>query len=371
MVRQCLTIAMSIVAGMPALLSLFRSGQVRVERYTPGRKRLWNDFIQTARNATFLFDRDYMDYHSDRFQDHSLMIYRGNKLLALLPANLSPSGTLVSHEGLTYGGLVLRRTAALTDVLGCFRDVLWYLHEHGIPALLYKRLPAFYNSLPDEDVLYALFLLGARLSRRDCALVLNQADRVPFRRGRKARIHRAGRLGVRVAEDNDFACFWKQLLIPRLWSRYRAKPTHTVEEITLLADRFPQNVRQFSAYCGDELVAGATIYETPTVAHAQYIAASEKGRKLAALDYLFSWLIEKRYASKDYFDFGACNEDQGRALNYGLLDWKEGFGARCYTHDFYEVYSEDYAKLDPVLHVRAELDATPATPDLPRVLEPA
>jgi hypothetical protein len=363
---------MSTVAGSTTLLSLPCAETLAVERYAPDRKRAWDDFVRAAKSATFLFQRDYMDYHRDRFRDHSLMIYRGHKLLALLPANLSGSGTLVSHEGLTYGGLVLRRTASLADVLACFKSLLFYLHKHGVSKLLYKQLPVFYNTLPDDDVRYALFLLGARLVRRDCALVVNQSDRLPFRRGRKGRIHKARRLGLRVAEETGFAPFWEQLLVPRLCDRYHVRPTHTVDEITLLGARFPEHIRQFLAYHGDELVAGTIIYETPTVAHAQYIAASEHGRQLNALDLLFSWLIEERYASMKYFDLGICNEQEGRALNYGLLDWKEGFGARCYAHDFYEIRAEDYSKLDPVLVLHGGEPAEPsASPDTPRVLEPA
>lgn len=362
---------MSTVAGMPTLLSLPCAETLAIERYAPERKRAWDDFVRVGKNATFLFHRDYMDYHRDRFRDHSLMIYRGHKLLALLPANLSASGMLVSHEGLTYGGLVLRRTASLADVLACFNAVLSYLHKVGISKLLFKQLPVFYNTLPDDDLRYVLFLLGARLVRRDCALVVNQNDRLPFRRGRKGRIHKARRQGLRVAEETTFAPFWEQLLVPRLGNRYHVKPTHTIEEITLLAGRFPENIRQFSAYYGDELVAGTVIYETPTVAHAQYIAASEQGRQLSALDFLFSWLIEERYASKKYFDLGICNEQEGRALNYGLLDWKEGFGARSYAHDFYEICSEDHSKLDPVLVVHGEPAEPLSSASTPMVLEPA
>jgi hypothetical protein len=229
----------------------------------------------------------------------------------------------------------------------------------------------FYNTLPDDEVDYALFLLGAQLRRRDCALVINQADRLPFRRGRKGRIHKARRQKLRLVQETSFASFWEQILVPRLGKRYQVKPTHSVEEISLLAARFPQNIKQFSAYCGDELVAGTTIYETQTVAHAQYIAASEHGRKLDALDFLFGWLIEERYATKKHFDLGICNEEEGRALNYGLLDWKEGFGARCYVHDFYELCSEDYSKLEPVLHVHGEPSEPVSGENSPRLLQPA
>ena len=326
--------------------------QYFVERYTTRLKPEWDRFVNEAKNATFLFERDYMDYHSDRFTDYSLMVFNGSRLVALLPANLCAPGTVSSHGGLTYGGLVLDRTATLEDVLAILYTLLSYLHEQHISRLLYKRIPSFYNTLPDDDVLYGFFLLSARLYRRDCALVINQADRLPFSKCRKRWIKKGQRLGVTVAQANTFAPFWDQVLVPRLANRYHVQPTHTAEEITLLALRFPQNIKQFCAYLDGELAAGATIYETPTVAHTQYIAVTERGGKAGALDYLFHWLIEERYQNKRYFDFGICNERDGHFLNHGLLHWKQGFSARCFGHDFYEVRTDNYPELTPALQNR-------------------
>jgi hypothetical protein len=139
--------------------------------------------------------------------------------------------------------------------------------------------------------------------------------------------------------------------VPQLESRHAAKPVHTLEEITLLASRFPQRIKQFSAYLGDEIVAGATIYETPTVARAQYGAVTENGRHSGAQAFLFDWLIEQ-YKDKRFFDFGTSNQKEGRGLNHSLLDWKEGFGARVYTQDHYEIATGNYPRLEPMMPVR-------------------
>jgi len=151
--------------------------------------------------------------------------------------------------------------------------------------------------------------------------------------------------GVSIVQETSFQPFWEQVLVPQLAARYGAKPVHTLDEITLLASRFPQQIKQYSAYCDDEIVAGTTIYETPTVAHAQYSAVTEKGRETGAQALLFGSLIEQ-YRGKRFFDFGTSNEKDGRALNHGLLDWKEGFGARCQTHDFYEILTRNSINLD-------------------------
>ncbi len=326
-------------------------GTLTVERYSDARKPEWDKFVNSGRNATFLFYRDYLEYHRDRFADHSLMVFQGQTLTAILPANLAADGALVSHEGLTYGGLVLTREARLADALACFHAVLQELARRRILQLRYKRMPGCYHTLAEDDLEYALFLLDARLYRRDCSAALSLADRLPLIRERKSLIRKASDLGVRIAQEASFDPFWERVLVPQLAGRHGARPVHSVEEITLLADRFPDNIKQFSAYLDDEIVAGATIYETATVARAQYGAVTEKGRQSGAQAFLFESLIEQ-YKQKRFFDFGTSNEKEGRALNHGLLDWKEGFGARVYSQDYYEIATRNYQKLEPIMPVR-------------------
>jgi len=336
------------------------AGIFSVRQYTASDKPEWDRFVSTAKNSTFLFARGYMDYHRDRFADHSLMVFKEHELVAVLPANLKADGTLVSHEGLTYGGLVVTPSATLESVLADFYVVLRHLNQSGISKFIYKRIPVFYNTLPDDDVAYVLFMLDAKLQRRDCSATISQANRLPFRHGHKYLIKKAAHREVRMVQETSFQPFWEQVLIPQLATRYGAKPVHTLEEITLLASRFPEQIKQFSAYCGDEIVAGTTIYETPTVAHAQYGAVTEKGRQIGAQAFLFSSLIEL-YKDKRFFDFGISNEHEGRVLNHGLLEWKEGFGARCSSHDFYEIATGNYSKLEPVLKVRPETSSPPGS----------
>jgi RimJ/RimL family protein N-acetyltransferase len=326
------------------------SPALTVERYCPDRKVEWDTFLASAKNATFLFNRDYIDYNLKKFPDHSFMVFAGQKPVALLPASRKADGTLVSHPGLTYGGLVVNRAATLGETLAYFYALLRHLHEQGIEKVLYKQIPSFYNTLPDDEAAYALFLVDAHLCRRDCALTIPLTpERLPFQSRRKRQVKRAAQANVRFVRETDFTPFWTRVLTPRLEGRYGTKPVHTVEEITLLASRFPDNIKQFSAYHGDEIVAGITIYETPTVAHAQYISMTDEAAKLGALDGLVAWLIEQQYPHKRNFDFGISNEKEGRALNHGLLEWKEGFGGRSCAHDFYEVATANHTKLEPVL----------------------
>jgi hypothetical protein len=221
----------------------------------------------------------------------------------------------------------------------------------GITTLLYKRLPAFYAVRPDDDVAYGLFLLDAQLCRRDCAQVIPLPAPQRFQERRRRQIKKARAIGLRLVQEAHFQPFWEQVLAPRLASRYGVEPVHSVREISHLAARFSEHIKQFSVFHQRQIVAGITIYETPTVAHAQYIAASDFGRHIGALDYLLDWLLHERYVHKKFFDFGICNENQGRNLNFGLLEWKESFGARTYSHEFYQVSTLAFPRLEPALKI--------------------
>ena len=71
-------------------------------KYTPEYRQQWDEYVAKARNATFLFYRNYMDYHSDRFKDYSLLFFKKGKLHSILPAH-QVGKTLCSHFGHTYG----------------------------------------------------------------------------------------------------------------------------------------------------------------------------------------------------------------------------------------------------------------------------
>jgi hypothetical protein len=323
--------------------------EITVERYKHTDKCHWDRFVAEGKNSTFLLQRNYMDYHADRFVDHSLIVWREAQIVAVLPANLTSENTLVSHQGLSYGGFVFRRDVTLLGALEICQATLQFLQDRSIKKLVYKRVPSFYNTLPDGEMDYAMFLLDARLVRRDTAAVLTQADRLPVRRGKKSMINKGKRSGLIVKEDTDLESFWSRILEPRLHTKYGVKPVHSIEEIRLLADRFPRNIRLFSAFLEDKAVAGNLIFETPTVAHIQYSAIHPDGEPIAALDVLSDWLVQVEYKDKRFIDFGICNESNGRVLNHDLMRSKEGFGARTYVHDFYEVNTTQHPRLLSVL----------------------
>jgi hypothetical protein len=308
---------------------------VIVERYRDTDAEVWDAFVRASRNGTFQFLRGYMDYHRDRFADHSLLVRNPEgAFVAVLPAHAA-GNRITSHGGLSFGGLVSPEMK-VPLFLRAFEALLIHLQNAGFATFDYKTVPHIYHRQPAEDDRYAMFLLGAALSRRDILSVVARDERIPYQTRRLRGIKKARGAGIALREEEDLAQYW-QLLSAILAERFGAEPVHTLDEITFLRARFPQNIRLFTARSAEELLAGVVVYETDRVAHAQYIATSPAGREAAALDLLFDHLLNEVYQNHPYFDFGSSHEDAGRAINVGLIDQKEGFGARAITHDHYRI----------------------------------
>ena len=291
-----------------------------------------------------------MDYHSDRFEDFSLMVYKNDDLFAVLPANRKGE-TVISHQGLTYGGLVLQDSAKLFDVAEAFKMLLQLLSSEGITTLDIRVIPTFYNVMPSDELEYLLFKANATLRKRDVLMVIDYAHKLRFQKNRREGINKAVRNGLSVKIDENYDAFWNEILIPNLQQKHQVKPVHSLEEIKLLASRFPDNIKQVSVYNKEgQLVAGTTVFLTKTTIHPQYISGNPDKNFYGSLDLAYDCIINKYWDDKRYFDFNISSEDDGRVLNKGLIFWKETCGARTWTADNYLVKTASYKELN--LHLK-------------------
>ena len=320
----------------------------QVVRYTSDFYSQWNLFVEGAKNATFMFHRDFMEYHADRFEDFSLLFFKKNSLVSIMPLN-RVNDTVFSHQGLSYGGLVLSKKSTLKDALKTFEAILWFLKDLGIKTVILKPVPRIYNTLPSDEIDYVLFKLKAELFRKDITTVVHQFSVSRIKSLNRQRNLKKGRdLGLVVKETDCFEDFWSQILIPNLKAKFNVSPVHSLEEITLLKKSFPNHIRQFNAYHEDDIVAGITIFETENVAHAQYISKHPIKNFDGGLDVILDYLINKVYKNKRFFDFGISNEGEGQFINDGLQSWKESFGGRSVSHDFYNINVDNCKLLENV-----------------------
>lgn len=296
----------------------------------------WNVFVAGSKNGTFLFDRRYMDYHSDRFSDCSLLFYdSSNRLVAILPASRHEE-TVVSHGGLTYGGVLTSAAMKTSVMVEIFNEATSYYRECGFLRMLYKPVPHIFHRIPAEEDLYALFRFKAKLVRRDASAAIWLPERLKFAKGKREGVKKALRAGVTVQETYDFETFFA-IGLAVMRDRHNLKPVHTAAEMQLLAGRFPDNIKLLAAYQGERMLAGAIAFIFDTAIHMQYMYNSDEGLLSGALDLVINEFVNCYEQKRCYFSFGVSTEDGGTFLNEGLMHQKEMFGARCVVHDFYEI----------------------------------
>jgi hypothetical protein len=276
-----------------------------------------------------------MEYHADRFQDASLLVCDGDRLVACVPANRE-GDVVTSHGGLTFGGVVARKETGLRRMLDVFAAVVAHLRESGCTEWVYKPVPHIYQLAPADEDLYALARHGARLIARDAAAVISPARSAGYDRGRRGSVNRSRRHGLAVAREHDVRPY-VALLEHVLAAAHDAAPVHTADELQVLADRFPDGIKLYAARHEGELVGGIVVYETAMVARAQYIGAGDEGKRLGAVDAIIDRLLTHEYRDKPFVDLGTSSHPATGELNEGLARNKESYGATAVAFDRYAV----------------------------------
>lgn len=308
-----------------------------IKHYEKSDYELWNTFVSTAYNATFLFHRDFMEYHQDRFDDFSLLVFDKTKLIAILPAN-RVDNKIYSHQGLTYGGLVYASKLKIEKIETILDLLFDFFKGKRIEHFYLHPIPSFYLGQGNAAIDFFLMKKGAQLYRKEMNMVAHLSQEIPISKSKLKHFRRTEVLGLRVVEETTFQPFWEKILEPRLAEKYDVKPVHSLAEIQLLHERFPKNIKQFSVYLVDKIVAGITIFEFENGVKSQYGATSKKGEKYRALDFLFISLLDifqKR--GKLFFDMGIVNDSGEKGFHSGLLQQKEELGCTVWSQDFYKI----------------------------------
>jgi hypothetical protein len=303
-------------------------------QYRPELKGVWDEVVKRAKNGNFLHLRDYLDYHAHRFDEQSVIVESKGGAVAVFPCN-RVEHQIISHGGLTYCGLIYGTDLHAAEILEIFGLLAGHYKMLGATTLRYKAIPHIFHRYPAEEDLYALFRFGARLVRRDISSAIAMENRIKLSDSRRCTMRKAGKNGVEIVEGRFLKDF-HELLISVL-AKSSSTPVHSLAELELLLDRFPEQIRLFGAFKEGRLLAGALVYDFGTVAHTQYLASSDEGRALGALDFALAYLLEQVFVARRYCSFGISTEQEGRYLNEGLIFQKEGFGGRGVVHDFYEL----------------------------------
>lgn len=309
---------------------------IEIKRYIDTYKNEWDTFIKESKNGLFFFQRDFMDYHADRFTDHSLFIYNKSSLVAVLPANES-GDTIFSHQGLTFGSLIMSKKIKATEVLEIFNTIKSYYKEKDFNKIIYKTIPYIFHSYPSQEDIYALYRNNAKLIKRELSSAVDiQKNKIEYSSSIKNLVNKLTKNGYQITEEKNATNFW-ELTSFILNRQHNVSPVHSLQEIQLLMDKFPKNIRLFTLYENQKLLAGVLIFAFGEAIHTQYMSNSDEGRKKGALAFVNYYLINNIFKDKKYYSFGISTEQNGHYINEGLAHQKEQMGGRGIVLDTYEI----------------------------------
>ena len=266
--------------------------------------------------------------------DRSLMIFDARKkLCAVLPAAQDPNdpSCVVSHPGATFGGLLLSAQNSGVEVFEVLSAACRFFAQHGFSRLLYKAVPAHLHKKSCQTDLYALWRQVAKLYRRDLWSLVDLSIPRQIEENRRRHLRRAARFGVNIIRENSaeaYESFYK-LLSSCLEQRHGVSPVHSLEEMQILHQKFPDEIQLWLATDSvGECLAGEWIFNFGHTHHGQYGASSDLGRQYAAQDLLLNTIMDNSKAEgARFFSFGTSTEQQGKILNKGLFNYKASFGA--------------------------------------------
>lgn len=322
-------------------MTLTQQAGPAVRAYQPGLEAAWDDLVFRSRNGTFLHSRRFLAYHGGRFRDCSLMLEdRHGRLTGVFAAAEDPADPtlVVSHPGITYGGVVHDGSVQGASMISALDGITAHYRALGYRRMRYKAVPAIYHSGPADDDRYALFRLGACRYRCDLSVTIDLANRGPVQQRRARSRRRAHAAGVRTEQDwAQIAAFWPILEL-NLSRRHGVAPVHSLAEISLLHDLFPEEILLIAASVGEVPAGGAVLFAAGPVLHMQYTATTTAGRDACATDLVLEHAIA--LASQRgcrYFDFGTCTVAEGHGLDDDLYQFKAGFGGGGVVHEHYEL----------------------------------
>ena len=301
----------------------------------------WEDFNAASSNGTIFHSRKFLSYHApDKFKDNSLVFLEDNKITALMPAadiNRDGRRTLWSHMGASYGGLVHSEILSIKQAFDVTQSLIDYSLREKFEKIVVTNVPAVYQKRYNDYPDFAFYRNGFRYLKREVTSVITlnvEEENVMklFKPEARTSIRRAEKLGVVIKKSNDFEEYYN-ILKSNLAMRHNVQPAHTLQELYLLKDLFPQKIQLYGAYVKNKMIAGViNFYCNDQAVLVFYISHNPEFQQYRAVNLLFYTIIKDAInRGLGFLDFGLFTVNMDP--NWGLGKFKESFGARGILRD--------------------------------------
>lgn len=291
----------------------------------------WNRLRENSALDGLFYDLNFHTYHVNKdFVWHHIIVFKGSEPVAGMVGAIEDE-RFISQPGASFGGILFRRGMSTNSLIIIIDRMIDYLKGKGFNNVEIRLPPICYYEPESENVLLSLYHNGFILKESIVTSIIGLANddlvslmKSPTRRGAL----KAERSGIEVVESDSFTTFYPILVRDR--KGLGKVPTHSLEELRKLGLLFPDRLVLFLARLEKTILGGLLLFIVNNkVVLNFYLAQDEDGKRYRVANYLAlkSILWAEGHGFR-YYDFGTSMLDG--EINYGLLRFKDGFGARSY-----------------------------------------
>ena len=304
---------------------------IKVKKYINENTTIWDNFINSSNNGSLFHYRSFLNYHENvQFHDHSLLFYKDNKLIAVLPAAIQKNN-FISHPGVSFGSFIYNNKLSFSDSCDIVDHFVDYINQFDYENIQITFSPSCYSSPFSDYIEFCLYSKGFQYKKMELSNIVELGGNFEqlyagYKSSARQAHRKAERSDIIIKQSNDFDTFY-EILCNNLALRHNVSPTHTLSELKKIHNLFPDKIHLFVAELDGKVIAGVVnfICNKNTIL-AFYISHQSDSQKLRPLNILFSnifqWAINNQYK---YYDFGLFTVD-GKP-NLSLARFKESFGA--------------------------------------------
>jgi len=304
---------------------------IKVKQFIIQNTKAWDDFIDDSNNGTLFHMRSFLTYHENiKFQDHSLLFYSNNTIIAVLPASIHDD-IFCSHPGISFGSFIYQKQLSFSDANKIVDAFLLYIKKLSCKKIKLTFPPKCYYANMSDYIEFCLFSNGFIYNKLELSNIVKLHDNFnlvykQYKPSARQAYRRAERSGISINQSNNFNEFYK-ILTNNLSLRHNVSPTHSLSELKKISKLFPTKINLFTATLDSKIIAGVInfICNNNTVL-AFYISHNPEFQNARPLNMLFThifkWSIENGYK---YYDFGLFTVNG--EPNLSLARFKESFGA--------------------------------------------
>ncbi|MAV65374.1 MAG: hypothetical protein CMG00_09315 [Candidatus Marinimicrobia bacterium] len=316
---------------------------IELVKYKDNMINEWDYFIDQSKNGTIFHYRDFLSYHIDReFIDSSVIFKKRGETIAVFPSaikNELNKKILFSHPGASFGGVVMKKTISLGDILEILNSIENYALEKGAEELTIIPTPLIYNKNNDESLLYALKWRNYLEKEQYYSSIIpinnnleKQCQLICKNNGRSFDYY------DKIIQNNNLKICWSNKfedfypILEKDKQKYSSKPTHSINELVKLKKLFPKKIKLLSVYKGTQTIGGSVIFITNS--KTAVIFYNSINYDYADLQIATIQIIELiKWAHLDnikYLDFGVSHKAETAtplAPKMSLIKFKENFNS--------------------------------------------